>query len=266
MTSEFTTSANADLADYLRVIRRHWLLILAVTAICAGLALGYTKLQPKRYESVAKVQIPEAVGQTSREQTIADLQTEVQVMKSEEVAQGATRILKDGRSVTQLLSHLKVKTPTEARVLMVTYNGKTPPKARDGASAFAQAYVLYKAAQAKGDINEQVAALDPGIASLTKQLTTTQTALDREEPDSAQSAQPERHDRAPHHEPRAAAGAAGHAAFPDDRRRSGALARHAAHQDGRLGTRDERRHRSPRRPRARLDPHVHPRPLRRAGA
>ena len=168
VTSDFTTAANADLADYLRIIRRHWLLIFAVTVLCVGLAVGYTKIEAKRYESVAKVQIPEAVGQSSRDQTIADLQTEVQVMKSDEVARGATKILKDGRTVPQLLSHLQVKTPTEARVLVITYNGKTPVKAQKGAAAFGDAYVLYKTAQAKSDIDGQVGALQPGITALTK--------------------------------------------------------------------------------------------------
>ncbi len=184
MTGEFTSAANADLADYLRIIRRHWLLIFAVTGLCVSLAAGYTKLQAKRYDSVAKVQIPEAVGQSNREQTIADLQTEVQVMKSDEVAQRATKILKDGRSVAQLLSHLKVKTPTEARVLMITYNGKSPDKARDGARAFADAYVGYKTAQANQNIAGQVNALQPAIDSLSKQLALTQAALDNERPDS----------------------------------------------------------------------------------
>jgi capsular exopolysaccharide synthesis family protein len=185
VTSDFTTAANADLADYLRIIRRHWFLIFVVTVLCVGLAVGYTKIEAKRYESVAKVQIPEAVGQSSRDQTIADLQTEVQVMKSDEVARGATKILKDGRTVPQLLSHLQVKTPTEARVLVITYNGKTPVKAQKGAAAFGDAYVLYKTAQAKNDIDGQVGALQPGINALTKQLSTAQATLDRQDPNSA---------------------------------------------------------------------------------
>jgi len=184
VTSEFTTTANADLADYLRIIRRHWFLIFAVTALTVGLAVGYTKLSAKRYDSVAKVQIPQAVGQSSRDQTIADLQTEVQVMKSDEVAARATQILKDGRSVTQLLSHLQVKTPTEALVLSVTYDGKTPLKARDGARAFADAYVGYKTAQAKSNISQQVGALQPAIGSLTKQLALAQAALNGVKADS----------------------------------------------------------------------------------
>ncbi|MDX6325545.1 MAG: hypothetical protein QOK15_1899 [Nocardioidaceae bacterium] len=184
MTSEFTSTTNADLTDYVRVIRRHWLLILGIIALTVALAVGYTTLLPKRYDSVAKVQIPDPVGQSSRDQTIADLQTEVQVMKSDEVAQGAAKVVKDGRSGTQLLSHLQVKTPTEARVMVVTFNGKSPVKARDGARAFADAYVAYKTAQANRRITQQVTALQPAIDSLTRQLATAQAAYNRAKPDS----------------------------------------------------------------------------------
>ncbi|MDQ6697017.1 MAG: polysaccharide biosynthesis tyrosine autokinase [Actinomycetota bacterium] len=184
MTSDFTTTANADLADYVRIIRRHWFLIFAVTVLTVGLAVGYTKLSAKHYDSVAKVQIPQATGPTNRDQTIADLQTEVQVMKSDDVAARAAAILKDGRTVTQLLSHLQVKTPTEALVLSITYDGKTPEKARDGARAFADAYVGYKTAQARRNISQQVGGLQPAITALSSQLALAQAQLNGVKPDS----------------------------------------------------------------------------------
>ena len=70
---------------------------------------------------------------------------------------------------------------------MITYNGKTPVKAQKGAAAFGDAYVLYKTAQAKTDINGQVGALQPGINALTKQLSTAQTSLDRQDPNSGRA-------------------------------------------------------------------------------
>ena len=179
MVTTDSTTTSADLSDYLRIIRRHWALILLVTGICVGLAVIYTKVQTPRYDSSAKIRIPAPIGQNNRDQNIADLQTEVQVMKSDDVADRATSILKDGRSVQQLLGHLQVKTPTEARVLVVTYNGKSPDKARDGAKAFATAYVSYKRAEAERGTLEQVAALQPGIDALNKKIDEIETALQR---------------------------------------------------------------------------------------
>ena len=183
MSTESPTTT-ADLADYVRVIKRHWVQILIVTAICVALAVVFTRVQNPGYDSAANVQIPEAKTQLSRDQSISDVQTEVQVMKSEEVAKLAAGRLNDGRSSKELLAHLRVGTPTDARVLVVSYNAPTPAGAQRAAQALAEAYIGLKTDQARRAISEQTTSFQPTIDALTKQVAQVQTAFSKVSADS----------------------------------------------------------------------------------
>jgi len=167
-------TTSADLTQYARVIRRHWRLISAAVVIGLGLGLLATKLQAPRYDATAKVAIPQSATQAGRDQNITDVQTEVQVMKSEQVATLAAKTLRDGRTPRQLLSHLQVKAPTEARVLAITYNGKTGDKASAGAQAFAEAYISFKGSQAKARQAAQLKTLRAPATTYARQLADAQ--------------------------------------------------------------------------------------------
>lgn len=185
MTTE-TSTTGADLTDYVRIIRRHWLLIVAATAIGVALAVLYTRLQTPGYDSKASVQIQDPKGQVGRDQSISDVQTEAQVMKSEGVAKLAAASVRGGHSAQDLLDHVTVKAPTEARVLVVSFNAKSPREAKAGAQAMADAYIAHKTDQAQRAIKAQVQSYQPSITLLSAQFNNTQTALSKVPADSAE--------------------------------------------------------------------------------
>lgn len=182
------SATSADLTQYVRVIRRNWLAIVATIGICVGLAVIYTKLQTPKYQAVAQVRIPQqSSGQSvSRDQNITDVQTEVQVMQSDEVAVGAGRALKSSQPPRDLLANLTVTTPTEARVLAVSYSAESAQQARAGAQAFADAYIASKKSQAGAAKTLQMATLQAPIDRLNGEQAAAQRAADAAIPNSQQ--------------------------------------------------------------------------------
>src|SRR5688500_8155768 len=111
---------SVDLADYVRVIRRQLWLIILITLLVAGAAAAYTLTRATTYVASAQVALPAATSEDNREQRLADVETEVAVMRSDLVAARAAEELGEDNA-RQLRRRLSVDQPTEARVMTVRF-------------------------------------------------------------------------------------------------------------------------------------------------
>lgn len=162
--------------DYGARLRRRWWVVALGVLIGVGLAHLFTVTRTPQYTSSTTVLvIPSAVstGASSaagRTSAVASLDTEAEIMRSAQVADAARAVLRTTEPATSLLGKVEVSVPPNASVLQVRYVDSTPNAAQAGARAFAEAYLTYRTATNKRDV-------DTAVAGLTAQLKTAQTQL-----------------------------------------------------------------------------------------
>ena len=164
---------SVDLADYVRVIRRQLWLIVLITLLVAGAAAAYTVTRATTYVASAQVALPAATTEASREQRLADVETEVAVMRSELVAARAAEEL-GVDNARQLRRRLSVDPPTEARVMTVRFRADDAEEARLGAQAFAEAYIAHNRERVQSQIDEQSSTIEQQIDAAEQQLADAQ--------------------------------------------------------------------------------------------
>jgi polysaccharide biosynthesis transport protein len=144
-----------DLVDYLRILRRRksWVLIAVAVGIVIGLA--HFALADRRYVSTARVLVEETNVNPLEGQSPVDLETEREVVLSTPVARIAGESLGSDRDPSELLRQVSVDVPGETQVLEIGYDAGSPRAARDGAVAFAQAYLDYRREQADAQLDNQ---------------------------------------------------------------------------------------------------------------
>ena len=127
-------------------VRRHgwWVLLLVLAGTGGGAVLA--AYAPAPYAATTSVLVqPVRIGpdtSTADRRTVADLDTEAQVLRSTAVATAAAKLL--GVSTAQaerLASDVTVAVPAGSSVLVITYTADTPRRAQAGSHAFAQAYL-----------------------------------------------------------------------------------------------------------------------------
>jgi succinoglycan biosynthesis transport protein ExoP len=163
-------------ADYAAVGRRRWWIIAAaiVVGIVAGVALSL--VQSKVYESSTSVLVEATTAVDTTQPTGArtnsgiNLDTEAQLVKSELVAIRTKALLRSPAQVLDLLQQLNVTVPPNTDVLVVTFKAPTPKAAQAGSHAFAQAYLDQRRANAKTDLDGQIASLTAIKNTLDAQL------------------------------------------------------------------------------------------------
>jgi non-specific protein-tyrosine kinase len=143
------TSYDVNVRAYLAALRRQSWLIVAVTALGLLVGLAYAAIRPSTYVSTATVEVKplttQPLEQTLDQKSLATLvSTEKQVAMSTEVAQLAAQKLGSPEGPDALLGHLSVETPGDTNVLSFSYSSGDPASAREGAQAFADAYVAVK--------------------------------------------------------------------------------------------------------------------------
>ena len=177
MPAEYTPAASNELSDYVRVVRRRWRLIAAIVVIFVALAAAYSLTRATQYAASAKVQIPSPAGQVTRDQSNADVATELAVMKSQAVAQRAADRLRSKSTADELSAKVQVVSPPDARVLTVTFTAASAVQAQRGAQAFADAYIETKKINAQKAIDAQTGTYQRTIDGYTSDLKKAQTDL-----------------------------------------------------------------------------------------
>lgn len=155
--------SNVEFADYGEVLRRRWPLLLLGLLVGVVLALGALQVMQKTYISVALVQV-KSVGENGavengRTTTDLNLDTEAQLVTSNDVASLARGILKTDASPRDLAKKVTVTVPPNTSVLSIGFSSSSPTRARAGAEAFADAYLQNRKDGAEADLKAEASAI-----------------------------------------------------------------------------------------------------------
>lgn len=170
-----------DLRDYWLIIRRHAVLVVALTVLGAIAAAGYAVHSGHTYAATAQVLVTPPIQGAASGSSAQQLSSQVNMSTEQAVAQsppvvlGAARLLHVRPSVLQAeAGHLTVTVPastlTTSNVLQITWQAKSPAKAQAGANVFANAYLSYRRQLLSSEINNQIASLNQSLASVQHQL------------------------------------------------------------------------------------------------
>src|SRR5215216_4552732 len=166
--AEPTPSGSVELRDYLVVLRRQLVLIVAVTLLGAGVAAAWSLGRATVYESTASVLAraitTDAFDPGQRIDQQLNMFNQRQLAQSEPVAAAAARSLRTTATPAQLLEHVQVDVPANSQILRVRYRDTVPLTAQRGADAFAEAYLGFREADAAQRAAQRlpVARLHPG--------------------------------------------------------------------------------------------------------
>jgi capsular polysaccharide biosynthesis protein len=111
-----------------------------------------------------------ANGQSSSSQL--NLQTEAELVTSTAVTDRIRSTPGTDLSTEDLIEAVGIEVPPNTSILQITYADDSAGAAREGAQAFAEAYLAARAASAEDTIGEQVAALEEQIATAEQELQT----------------------------------------------------------------------------------------------
>lgn len=144
-----------ELRDYLVVLRRRWLQIVAVTAITVFAALASTVLVPPRWESQVMLRVaPTSVPATSYEAVVtAEMlaKTYRELVASDYVAAKAMELLFARGDVASFRRDIDVELIPDTQLIQVIATGRSPERARAKAAAVSDAAIGYAKTLGAGD-------------------------------------------------------------------------------------------------------------------
>jgi capsular exopolysaccharide synthesis family protein len=178
MTPESADAAN--FREYLRLLRRRWLLIALVTALILSAAVASTFLAEPTYQSRATVLVRAATGDPLAPgggQRGVNLDTERQLVLSTVVAQEAAKTMRFSGPPTDLIDQVSVTVPSDTQVLIISYSAPEPQLAQRGAQAFAEAYLSYREERALQAVTSAGSTLQRRIRLLQEQLNTANATI-----------------------------------------------------------------------------------------
>src|SRR5919199_839366 len=163
-TTQLNISASPAerLREYLKVVRRRWLVIVAMIVLTTGAALALSLTQTKQYDATAKLlfrstePINVLLGQTSSSSDDPERQTntELELIKLDAVAAAARKTLHTSMSNSDLLDKVKTEVEGNSDVVKVTARDPNPRRAAAIANAVATAYVQFRRQSARSSLDE----------------------------------------------------------------------------------------------------------------
>lgn len=174
-------SDSAELADYVGVLRRQkWPIIgVALAGALLGAVIGLQ--QPTTYTSTATVLIqPIAASPLERlsaTQQALEIETERVLAQSLAVARIAAEQMDTDAPPRTLLERVAVTAPSEAQILHVSFTATDPENARDGAQAFADAYLEFRRGRAESVLTPLRESLEARVSDLESQFEATADEL-----------------------------------------------------------------------------------------
>jgi capsular exopolysaccharide synthesis family protein len=130
-----------ELRDYLRILRKNWILIVALTLLGAGVATTYSLLQTPLYESTSRVMFSSQAGSTIAEQqqgntyTQARMASYVELTTTPRVLDPVIDELGLDDSARTLAERLSVANSLNTTIISVTATDEDPARAADIANA-----------------------------------------------------------------------------------------------------------------------------------
>jgi capsular exopolysaccharide synthesis family protein len=170
-------------------IQRYWNVIwsrkwssLGILLLVVLSAYYFTSRQTPEYSSTAEVLVKPLQSSTSGTTTaqnspIFNLDTEVRVASSAEVADIAANTLKE-KDALSLLGGLSVSVEPNTEILAFNYTNPSPDVAQQRAQAFAEAYLQNRGDQAKQGYQDASKAASGRIDAFAKKITSLQKKRD----------------------------------------------------------------------------------------
>jgi len=171
------TSEGGGVANLLDVLRRRWLIIVAVVVASVAVSVVHQKRAVKSYAAAASVAFQSStlsdaalqVSPSGGNEPQREANTEVLVAHSPEVAKGARAQLGLAADASELLKDVEVEAAANADVLNMIATTSDPRYSVRLANAFAEQYIAFKAkaqlvsiASAERKLQEQLAPLPAG--------------------------------------------------------------------------------------------------------
>jgi capsular exopolysaccharide synthesis family protein len=160
-----------SISTALEVLRRRWPLALAIVVVCTVISAVQQKRATQSYKATASVAFQNSTivegiigsASTGSGEPQRDVDTQVTIAHSPEVAQGVRAQLGNALSVSELLSTVSVEAAPNADVLDITASTGDPRNSARIANAFANQYITFRA-------NTQLTAIDAAKTQLQQQL------------------------------------------------------------------------------------------------
>lgn len=158
--------------DFLR--RQRWVVVLFALA-GVGLAVVALTVLPKTYSASASVLV-EAPDTGSSEATDArttgevNMDTEARVVSSQPVAGVVREELGSVLTTSALIRQVSVSVPPNTTILSITFEADSASAAREGADAFASAYLDYRSTQAEQRITDRLEVLRTQAVEVENQI------------------------------------------------------------------------------------------------
>jgi succinoglycan biosynthesis transport protein ExoP len=158
----------------LSVLRRRWLVIVGVVAVCLAVSVYRYERAPKTYQATASVAFQSGTlsdaalnintGASTEPQREAN--TEVLIAHSPEVADGVRGQLHSSSSAAELLDQVSVEAAPSADILNVSASTEDPRTSAQLANAFASQYIAFRAKSELAGITSSEKQLEQQIAAL----------------------------------------------------------------------------------------------------
>ena len=164
---------SVTIRDQVGVVARRWRIVAAFTILGVVAAGLFIHRETKAYVSHAQVLVnpvsndPFSASRTSTTTSVA-MPTEQKLASSVTVANSVAKTLGGDHTGSQLLQHLTVTVPATTQILDFAYSAGSATAARNGAQAFAAAYLSARHARNAALITAQEKTLNAQIAAQTK--------------------------------------------------------------------------------------------------
>lgn len=192
MTS-YPESRPADITHYFGVLRGRWRPIIAGAATGLLAATGFLAITGSSYTATTDLNINVISTDPFNAQRSAsgllDGVTEAQIAGSYVVAARAAETLANGFTPDDLRDGVDVSTISDATIMRISYTADSPDEARDAADALAEAYLAYRAAQARERLGGVIEQIEERLAGLREELTDANARAAASEPGTTEANQ-----------------------------------------------------------------------------
>jgi polysaccharide biosynthesis transport protein len=156
---------------------RRWWIVLGLAIVCGGIAFALTARQPKQYQATAELvfrpsqlelslfngTVNGGTGDATR-----DSATDVLLASTSEVADRAAASLGGGLTGGAVRSHVTVASAGQSNVVNITATDSQPARAAELANAWARAFVSYRTATERTEIDQATHQLRAQLAGMTR--------------------------------------------------------------------------------------------------
>lgn len=149
------------LREYLKVVRRRWIVLVAIVGLTMAAALALSLAQTKQYDATAKLlfrstePINSLLGQSSSApDPERQTNTEIQLIKLDTVGEEARKALHTQMSASDILDKVETEADGNSDLVSVTARDPSPRRAAAIANAVATAYVEFRRESARSSLQE----------------------------------------------------------------------------------------------------------------